>query len=183
MPPWVNADLKMPILCHKFNLVIDLSGRGHENKKWGTTTSAYCILFKNMLLFCQGAFTDVFDETNPPVAPNTTCLGMVFLRNLDSKTLVEKCHADGRISFTMNLKLNDTVTFSLETPSPSIDQAWSENLKACFEHISIRLSETDNAVIQVVFSAKVTDWEAKFQPSRNCGRFSCSETKFCNVSP
>jgi hypothetical protein len=57
LPPWLNLETKMPILCHEIKVVIRLSGRGSGgNATWTSSSEAYCILFENMLLFSQGSF-------------------------------------------------------------------------------------------------------------------------------
>lgn len=161
LPPWLDADSTTPMLCHEFNLVIQLSGRGHETgSSRVNTTKAYCILFQNMLVFCQGSIPQVVDETVPLTPTHTTCFGMIFLENLNSEILGEK--SNNAVMFTVNLNLGDSISFELQGKSPSIGEQWCSTLKRCLDHV-LPSNKTGNATIKVAALLGPADFVGAFQ--------------------
>jgi hypothetical protein len=135
LPPWLNLDTKKPILCHEITLLLRLTGRDSESNSSATIpSSAYCILFENILLFAQGSFP-VFDETAAPTMPNLTCFGMVFLENLDSQgTLSQMSLSNGVPSFSLNLGRGDSMKFKfVSSQSARISKIWYHTLQTCLQ--------------------------------------------------
>jgi serine/threonine protein kinase len=135
LPPWLNLETKMPILCHEIKVVIRLSGRGFGgNASWTSSSEAYCILFENMLLFAQGSFPASYDETAAPTMPNLTCLGMVFLENLDPQILSQLSVSSGSLSFRLNLGVADSITFKFgSAESTWVSKSWYHTLQTCLQ--------------------------------------------------
>lgn len=155
MPPWMNFEGKMPKLCHEFRLRIELSGKGHvERASRVTATTAYCALFSNMLVFCQATFVTE-DETDARTPSDATSLGFVFLQNLGLKALNQKPSAEkrrtssGSVSFSLNVSLNDTLTFILPFDAISLSQSWQGALKKSFSSESSIQIGDDPTFIQV----------------------------------
>jgi serine/threonine protein kinase len=135
LPPWLKLESKMPILCHEIKLVIRLSGKGFgSNSSWTSSSSAYCILFENMLLFSQGSFPAKHDDTDAPTMPNLTCLGMVFLENLGPQTLSQLWVSDGSLSYRLSLGVGDTITFKFESAESTwASKSWYHTLQTCLQ--------------------------------------------------
>ena len=152
MPPWFDVKSTSPILCHEFKLVIQLSGKGNSSgSPWVGLSEACCILFENMLVFCQGSFPSVVDKTAPPAPSNITCLGMVFLENLGPKTLAETPRADDTRSFILTLGRHDSITFNLQQGQPaSMGQEWYKTLQMCLERRNPQHG-SESAYIQVKY--------------------------------
>jgi hypothetical protein len=132
LPPWLNLESKMPILCHEIKLVIRLSGRGFgSNSSWTSSSEAHCILFENMLLFSQGSFPVNYDDTEAPTMPHLTCLGMVFLENLHPQTLSQLSVSNTSLSFRLNLAVGDTITFKFGTSESWVSKSWYHTLQTC----------------------------------------------------
>jgi hypothetical protein len=159
MPPWLNVLFKMPMLCQELKLFIELSGRGHmDGSSWVASTAAYCCLFENLLLFCQGPFTAMTDETAPPTSANATLLGMVFFENLDSEMLVQRSQQDNNRSITLQLNRVDRITFNFEPRAQPIGQRWYESLQACLERFP--KSRSGSAYLEVVQFSKIANFAA-----------------------
>lgn len=155
MPPWMNFDSKMPMLCHQFKLRIELSGKGHvERTPRVTATTAYCALFKNMLVFCQATFV-AEDETAPQSPSDATSLGFVFLHNLDVEALNQKLSQGKRrtssatMSFVVTLGPYDSLTFILPLYEVYLFEAWQESLRQCLSPRSNAETGDHPAFIQV----------------------------------
>lgn len=152
MPPWLYIGCKTPRLCHQFRLLIELSGRGQLNgPKWVSSTTKYCALFKNLIIFCQGTFTAP-DETAPPTPPNTTCLGFVFLQNLKGTALASNLDGSSKrvMQFTLDFDLGDSLSFNIIQQEFSVIEKWHEALLHTFQRSS--LSETDPSFLSVPFN-------------------------------
>jgi hypothetical protein len=157
MPPWMNFDSKMPMLCNEFRLKIELSGKGHvERTPRVTATKAICTLFKNILIFCQASFV-AEDETAPQSPSDATSLGFVFLGNLDANALDQKSTQEKRrtssapLSFVLKLDTNDSLTFVLPLHSSFLFQTWQESLQACLSPDSSAQIKNDPTYVLVFF--------------------------------
>ena len=152
MPPWLNLVSKIPLLCHEFKLRIKLSGGGHDTgKPYASATPGYCILFRNLLIVCQGKFK-IPDDTAPPTRPNTSGLGFIFLQNMKSSAMVQKAEVSGgkeldsTAGFILNFGPGDSMTF-IPQDSSSTFQSWCDTLQTCFVDSSD--VQVDQALIEV----------------------------------
>lgn len=155
MPPWMNFDSKTPILCHSFRLRIELSGIGHaERTPQVTAPTAYCALFRNVLLFCQATFV-AEDETAARVPSDASNFGYVFLENLKPQALTQTSTREPRrtlsasVSFNLILQTRDSLTFILPTQSISLLEKWQQTLQDCLGVMSRGSTYDDSVFIQV----------------------------------
>jgi hypothetical protein len=150
MPPWVVFDGKVPKLCNEFRLRIELSGRGHTEKKPRVTApTALCALFSNMIVFCKATFVTP-DETAADKASDATSLGFIFLENLKPESMN---HGVGPrfLSFSLNVSSNDVFTF-IPNDVVSTLNVWQTALKAILNGDVTADNET---FIQVLPSSNV----------------------------
>lgn len=155
MPPWTNFDAKMPILCNELRIRIELSGLTREKTPYVLESTTYCILFKNVLVFCQAT---VAKNAIAPQAPSDTVLGFVFLQNLGTQALSQKSFqknrrtSSGSLSFVLNLGISNSLIFILPFHAVSLSQRWYDSLQACLLLGSGAQGYDDPTFIQVIFS-------------------------------
>lgn len=156
MPPWMDFDSKIPILCDEFRIRIELSGKGHaERTPRVMAATAYCALFKNILIFCQATFV-AEDETAPHIPSDANSLGFVFLQNLGTQALNQKPSQERRrasnasVSFILNLDTSDSLTFMPPFHAVSQSQKWYDCLQACLSQSSGVQDTNDAAFVQVI---------------------------------
>lgn len=146
----MNFEGKVPILCHKFKLRIELSGKGHvESSNSAQVITAYCTLFTDLLVFCKATFVTQ-DKTAPYTPSDAEGLGFVFLQNLTTKALNQKQPAEkrrtssGSVSFSLNLSTGDTLTFILPLADMSLLADWEQSLTKYLSESSGSSAEIDD---------------------------------------
>jgi hypothetical protein len=151
-------DSKVPILCHQFRLLIQLSGQGEVDGKPRTSSPiVYCALFQNVLIFCQATFA-ANDKTSPRTPSDAGTLGFVFLQNL-KKTAATQNRKESRrtsstgLSFVLNLAgTKESLTFIFPAHAITLFQIWHETLQHCL-HPATRANESKSAnIVQVSLS-------------------------------
>jgi hypothetical protein len=158
MPPWMKFEGMRPKLLDEFKLHIELSGEGHfESTPRVISTTAYCVLFANLLIFCKATFVPE-DETSPQMPSHASTLGFIFLRNLGPQSMNQKLSSEkrrtssGMASFSLSVSPRDTITFILPIESISISQSWQEALKKSSTSKPGPWTEDDPTFIQVLAS-------------------------------